>query len=139
MFLLWKLFNFVAKHVTRHGCAMVFKPVFQALFVTFASLTEKPPNGFLKKVVKRLRLFEEDFGDGIGVIQLTMAEELHGADHTDALLPNGLAVAGKVVKQCPVLVQKPYAKQFVARKVNQVPIVNILGVPRGQNSPVARV
>ena len=76
-------------------------------------------------------LGQKNLGNGIGVIQLIMADELHRADHPDTLFPNRFAVTGKIIKQGSVLVQKPGTEQLIARQVNQIPIVNEIRIIRG--------
>ena len=104
------------------------EPISQPLLITFACFSQQPTDGFLQEIVKRLGLGQENIGNGVGVVQLAMTQKLHRAHHADALLPNRFAVTGKIVKQGSVLVQKPGTEQLIARQVNQIPIVNEIGM-----------
>ena len=72
-----------------------------------------------------VRVVQEDIGQGKGVLQLSVADEGHGADNADALLPEGFAVTGQVVEQGTVFVQQPFAQQGITAQVHQVPIVDV--------------
>ena len=41
-------------------------------------------------------LIQEDVGNGVGIIQLAVADKLHRAHHPNTLFPDSFAVAGKV-------------------------------------------
>ena len=71
---------------------------------------------------------QEDVGDGEGVRELPVADEGHGADDADALLPERLAVACQLVQEAAVLVQEPFPEEGVAAQVHQVPVVDAVGV-----------
>ena len=53
-----------------------------------------------------------------------MAEEHHGADDADTLLPDGAALAGKGVERRGVVSEVPGAEDFVAGEVDEVPVVH---------------
>ena len=57
-----------------------------------------------------------------------MADEGHGAYDTDALLPDCAAVPRHVVKQRAVLVQQPFAEEWIATEVYEVPVVDAVCV-----------
>ena len=84
----------------------------------FARLPEEPANGLLQEVVQGLGLLQKEVSNGIGVVQLTVTDELHRAHHPDALLPNGLPITSKVVKHGSVFVQEPRSEQFIARQIH---------------------
>ena len=71
---------------------------------------------------------QEDVGDGEGVRELPVADEGHGADDADALLPEGLAVSREVVEEGAVAVEEPFAEERVAAEVHEVPVVDAVGV-----------
>ena len=71
---------------------------------------------------------QENVRDGEGVVQLSVADEGHGADDADALLPEGFAVASELVQQRAVLVQQPDSQQRIAGQVHEIPVVDEGGV-----------
>ena len=75
-----------------------------------------------------MRVVKEDVGDGEGVRELPAADEGHGADDADALLPEGAAVPGEVVEEGVVAVEEPFAEERVAGEVDEVPVVDAVGV-----------
>ena len=73
-------------------------------------------------------MVQEDVRDGEGVRELPVADEGHGADDADALLPERLAAARELIEQGAVLVQQPFAQERVAGQVHQIPVVDALGM-----------
>jgi len=71
---------------------------------------------------------QEDVGDGEGVRELAVADEGHGADDADALLPDCFAIAREVVEEGAVAVEEPFAEERVAGEVDEVPVVDAVGV-----------
>ena len=77
---------------------------------------------------KVVGMMEKDVGDGESIGELAVTDEGHRADDADALLPDGLAIAGQFIQQRAVLVEQPHAQQRIARQVHQVPVVDIPGM-----------
>ena len=102
----------VAEHGSGHSRVPFVEPVDEALFIAFAGLAQEPSHSLVDEVV---RVTEQYVGNGVGVIQLTMSQELHGGDDADALFPYCLAITGKVVEDGSVLVEQPCSQQFVTR------------------------
>lgn len=107
---------------------MIFNKLSEAIWIALAGFAKEPTCGFLEQVVEGLGLGEEDFGYGVGVVELTFSDELHGGDDADALFPEGFPVAGKVVEEAAVFVEEPFAEEGIAAEVDEVPIVDVLGV-----------
>lgn len=84
----------------------------EALLITLAGFPKEPSDGFVNEVVG---VIEQDVGNGVGVIQLTVSQELHGGDNADALFPYRLSITGKVVQDSSVFVEQPCSQQFVTR------------------------
>ncbi len=118
--------------VLRGGCGRFcsggvggLEPGFEGGAVAFPGFAEEPADGFVDEVVG---VVQEDIGDGEGVLELAGADEGHGADDADALFPEGAAVAGEVVEEGAVFVEEPLPEQGVAAEVDEVPVVDAVGV-----------
>ena len=105
--LLRKLLDGVPQHRARHLLIARFQIVFERLLVLLACLAEQPAYGFVDQVV---RVVQEDIGNGKSVVELPVADESHGADDADTLLPERLAAARELIEQGAVLVQQPFAQ-----------------------------
>lgn len=100
------------------------EPLTKAVGVALACFAEKPANGFLEEVMERTRLVKKYLGNGVCVVKLAVANELHGANNAYALFPYSLAIGGKGIKKAAVFVDEPSAKEIVATQVNKIPIID---------------
>ena len=87
-----------------------------------AGFAEEPADSFVDQVVGMVK---EDVGDSESIVELAVADEGHGADDADALLPKGLSIAGKIIQQISVLIEQPLPQQRITGKIDQIPIVDI--------------
>ena len=101
----------VAEHCTRHDAISGLQPGFQGGFVALAGFAEEPADSLLDEVVG---MMEKDVGDGESIGELAVTNEGHRTDDADALLPDGLAIAGQFIQQRAVLVEQPHAQQRIA-------------------------
>ena len=116
-----KLLYRIAEHGAGHGLVACGEIGVQSSFVALAGLAQQPADSLVDEVV---RMMQQDVGDGVGVVETAVTQELHGADNAYALVPHRLAVTGQVVKQRGILIQQPTAQQLVARQVDKVPVVD---------------
>ena len=115
----------VAQHGAGHGLVAGLQVSLQSRLVAFSRFAEEPADGFVDEVVG---VVQEDVRDGEGVAELPVADEGHGADDADALLPEGLAVAREVVEERAVAIEEPFPEEGVAAQVHEVPVVDAVGV-----------
>lgn len=92
--------------------------------VYFADFAEHPAGGFVDEVV---RVVEEDFGDGEGVGEIVLFDEIESAEDGDAFFPERGGV-GEFVEDFAVASEEPLAEDAWSGDVNQVPVVYVGGV-----------
>ncbi len=123
-----KLLYGISKHGAWHGGSTGREPLAQTIEVSLSGFAQQPAHSLLEQVVEGKRVIEKDLGDGICVVRLSMADELHGGDYADTSFPYRPAVCSKAIEQAAVFVKKPCAEQVVAAQVDKVPVVDMGGV-----------
>ncbi len=118
----------ISKHGAWHGGSTGREPLAQTIEVSLSGFAQQPAHSLLEQVVEGKCVIEKYLGDGVCVVRLPMADELHGGDYADTSFPYRPAVCSKAIQQAAVFVKKPCAEQVVAAQVDKVPVVDMGGV-----------
>lgn len=98
----------------------------QRITVAFSGFAEEPADSFVDKVVP---VVEEYVGNGECVGKLPVPDEGHGGHYADALFPKGLSVFCQPVEEAAVFLrEQPFSQKGVAAQVDEVPVVDAVGV-----------
>ena len=79
----------VTEHSAGHTGAIQFQIASELFLIAFSGFAKQPTDGLLKKVVEWLGLVDEDIGNCVCIIKLSVADELHRGNDADALFPDG--------------------------------------------------